>query len=185
MSPESSLMNSMGRAGKLLRSFKNLFLKKVRRIIFFYLSFLIFLSPLVIGEALSQPFSKGESLSQIRLGNITFHLRKIESTPSPLSFLDVQVEVFNRSQKITAPPNSIRVVVSLKEVKYSNSMASEEYSPPSQEATLYSPLSPGSGRVLIIGFLMPKERVNWMTFEIQINPPEGEKKIFTANLKSF
>jgi hypothetical protein len=43
MSPESSLMNSMGRAGKLLRSFKNLFLKKVRRIIFFYLSFLIFL----------------------------------------------------------------------------------------------------------------------------------------------
>lgn len=160
-------------------------MKKVRRIIFFCLSFLIFLFPLVVGEALSQPFSKGEDTPQIRLGNITFHLREIESTPSPLSFLDVQIEVFNRSQEMTAPPNSIRVVVSFKELKYSSSMVSEEYSPPPQEAMVNSPLSPGSGRVLIIGFLMPKERVDWITFEVQINPPEGEKRIFTADLKSF
>jgi hypothetical protein len=33
--------------------------------------------------------------------------------------------------------------------------------------------------VLVIGFLIPEEKLGSITFEVQINPPEGEKKTVT------
>ena len=147
--------------------------------IIFYSSLLISLSSFGVKESLSQPVSKEEIRPQIRFGNITFLPREIESSSSSLRLLEIQIEIFNRSQNVTAPPNSIRVVVAQKEVKYSSPKVSEEFSPPPEEATFSSPLPPGFGRVLIIGFPIPKEKVDSITFEIQINPPEGEKKIVT------
>jgi hypothetical protein len=35
------------------------------------------------------------------------------------------------------------------------------------------------GRLGIIGFSMPEEKPESITFEIQINPPDGEKKMVT------
>ncbi len=147
--------------------------------IIFYFSLLVFLSSSGIKESLSQPVPKEESKPQIRFGNITFLPREIETSSSSLRLLEIQIEIFNRSQNVTASPNSIKLVVILKEVKYSNSKASEEFSPPPQDATLSSPLPPGVGRVLIIGFPIPKEKLESITLEVQINPPEGEKKMVT------
>jgi len=82
-----------------------------RRSINFYLLILILLSSLGVEKGLSQPLSKEESAPQIRLENVTFQVREIESTPSPLKILEVHVEILNRSQRLTAPPNSIKAVV--------------------------------------------------------------------------
>lgn len=149
------------------------------RKIIFYFSLLVFLCSFGVKESLSQPVSKEEIRPQIRFGNITFLPRELESSPSSLRLLEIQIEIFNRSQNVTAPPNSIRVVVVHRELKYSNAKASEEFSPPPEEATCSSPLPPGFGRVLIIGFPIPKEKLESITLEVQINPPDGEKKMVT------
>jgi hypothetical protein len=45
--------------------------------------------------------------------------------------------------------------------------------------TLNLPLQPISGRVMIIGYPLRAESPESITFEVQINPPEGEKKTVT------
>jgi len=42
-----------------------------------------------------------------------------------------------------------------------------------------SPLSPGAGRVMIIGYTFQKENPESINFVVQINQPEGEKKTVT------
>jgi hypothetical protein len=145
----------------------------------FFLLFLIFLFSLGVGKGLSQPAPKEEGLSQIRLENVTFQIREIESTPSPLRILEVQVEILNQSQRFVAPPNSIKAVVVPKEVKSSETIPAGEFAPAPEEVTLNSPLPPRTRQVLIIGFSIPKEKLESITFEVQINPPEGEKKAVT------
>ena len=145
----------------------------------FYLVILILLFSLGLGKGLSQPLSKEESADQIRLENVTFRMREIESTPSPLRMLEIHIEILNRSQRLTAPPNSIKAVVVPQEVKSSETIPAGEFTPGPEEVTLNKPLPPRTRLVLIIGFSIPKEKLESITFEVQINPPEGEKKVVT------
>jgi len=143
------------------------------------LSLLIFLFLLGIEAGLSQSLFQEEKEPEIGLKNVTFQIREIESTPSPLRMLEAHIEILNRSQRLVAPPNSIKVVVVPKEAKYKGINGTAELALFPGEAILDFPLPPRTGRVLVIGFSMPEEKPESITFEIQINPPDGEKKMVT------
>lgn len=145
---------------------------------FFYLLILIFLFFLGMREGLSQPASKAEKGPEIKLGEVTIKIREFESTP-PLKILELQIEILNQGQQSVAPPNSIKVVVTPKEIKFSSTKSASEFTPTPEEATLSLPLLPRTGRVMIIGYPFNKESPESITFEVQINPPEGEKKTVT------
>jgi hypothetical protein len=149
---------------------------KISRKTFFYFSFLFFSLFLVLGEVYSQPNSKEEKGPEIKLGAVTFLVREFGSTPSSLKILEIQIEIFNNSRRIPAPPNSINVMVVPKEIKYPESASGSEFSPPREEAALNVPLPPNTGRVLIVGLQLPEKKPESITFEIQVNPPDGEKK---------
>jgi len=150
-----------------------------RRSINFYLLILILLFSLGVGKGLSQPAPKEEGLSQIKLENVTFRVREIESTPTLLRMLEVYVEILNRSQQFVVPPNSIKAVVVPKEVKFSEGISVNEFVLSPGEVTLNRPLPPRTRQVFIIGFSLPKGKLESITFEVQINPPDGEKKVVT------
>ena len=139
--------------------------------------FLLLLSFVGIGKSTSQPLSREEPI--IKLGEVTFKVREIESTPSAIKILEFYIEVLNRSRMATAPPNSIKVVVSQKEVVYAGLKPAEEFAPAAQEAVLSIPLPPLTGRVLIFGVPLRKEKVESITFDIHLNPPDGDKKTIT------
>lgn len=149
----------------------------MRKKIASFLFFLLLLSFAGIGKSTSQPLSKEEPI--IKLGEVTFKVREIESTPSALKILEFYIEVLNRSRMATAPPNSIKVVVSQKEVVYAGPKPAEEFAPAPQEAVLSILLPPLTGRVLIFGVPLPKEKVESITFDIHLNPPDGDKKTIT------
>jgi hypothetical protein len=128
------------------------------------------------GVALLQPKAAEEEGPDIRLGEITFQVRELQSTPSPRRALEVHVEVLNRSRSSTAPANSIRMVVVQKEIKYSGEAATPGFNPTQEETTLTVPLPPKTTRILIFGFSLPEKTPESITFEIQMNPPEGETK---------
>jgi len=140
----------------------------------FFLSALILLILIHPNESLSQSASRDET--SLKLGEITFRVREIQTAPSPLKVLEIYIEVLNRSKSMTFPPNSIRVAMAQKEVVFLNEKSQEEFSPPPQEVFLSPSLPPLTGRVLIFGFTIPREKVESITFEIQLNPPEGEKR---------
>jgi hypothetical protein len=141
-----------------------------------YSSVLIFLLSLGTGVVFPQPKAKVEKGPEIRLGEVTFFVREFESTLSPLKMLEVYIEIFNKSRRIGAPPNSIKVVVTPKEVKFSEGTPVTEFALNPEEVTLNLPLPPSTGRVLIIGYSLLEKKPESITFEIQINPPDGEKK---------
>lgn len=145
----------------------------------FYLLILFLLFSLEVGKGLSQPPAKDEGPPQISLENVTFRMREIESTPLPLTMLEIHIEILNRSQRLTAPPKSIKAVVLPKEVKSSETTPAGEFAPGPEEVTLDSPLPPRARQVLIIGYSIPKEKLESITFEVQINPPDGEQKTVT------
>jgi len=151
--------------------------KKMRNKIFFFFLVLILLAFMGPGRSLPQPLSREESI--VKLGEVTFKVREIESTPFNIKILEFYVEVLNKSRRITTPPNSIKVVVSQKEVVYTGPKPAEEFAPAPQEAVLSIPLPPLTGRVLIFGVPLPKEKVESITFDIHLNPPDGEKKTIT------
>jgi len=128
-------------------------------------------------SAQSQP--KGESLPETKLGEIRFQRREIGSPPSQLRMLEIQIEVFNRSPRSTAPPHSIKVIVTPKEIKLPEGASGTEFNLNPEEVSLDLPLPPSTGRVLMIGFPLLETKPESITFEIQINPPGGEKKIVT------
>ncbi len=142
----------------------------------FYLAILISLFFLEVGVGLSQPASKAEKGPEIRLGEVTVKIREFESAPSPLKILELQIEILNQSQQSVAPPNSIKVVVTPKEIKFSSTKSTSEFTPTPEETTLNLPLPPRAGRLLTIGYPFHTESPESITFEVQINPPEGEKK---------
>ena len=146
----------------------------------FNLSLLILLFPFFTGMAFSQTVSKEEK-PQIAFGDITYKIREIESAPSPLKTLEVYIEVLNRSRSVTASSNSIKVVMVQKEMRYAMDAKPSEFSPPPQEALLNIPIPPLEGRVLIIGFPLPGEKLESITLEVQMNPPEGEKKTLSVS----
>jgi hypothetical protein len=141
-----------------------------------YLSIHIFLLFLTTGLILSQAGAEEETAPEIRLGEITFWVREFQSTPSPIRMLEIHIEVFNRSRLSTAPPNSIKVVVTQKEAKFPEGTPVTEFASSLQEVTLDLPLSPSTGRIFMIGFSLPETKPESITFEIQVNPPDGEKK---------
>lgn len=142
-----------------------------------YSSVLIFLLFQAIGIVFSQPKVVEEKGPDIRLGEITFGVREFQSTPSPLRMLEIHIEVLNRSCSSTSPANSIKVVVVPKEVKYPGGASVPGFNPTQEETTLAVPLLPNRGRILIIGFSLPETKPESITFEVQVNPPDGEKKI--------
>ena len=133
------------------------------------------------GEAASQPASREEPL-QIRLGNVTFRTREFEATPVKLKILEAHVEVLNQGRDLAAPSNTIKVAISVKDVKPSGGISIQEFSSRHEEAMLPMDLPPRKGRIVIIGFLLPEEKIESITFEVQVNPPEGEKKTVSADL---
>lgn len=142
---------------------------------FFIISSLFFLVFLEPGSVFPQP--KGESLPEIRLGEIRFRVREIGSAPSQVKMLEIQMEILNRSPKTTAPPHSIKVVITPKEMKLPEGAPPTEWTLNPEEVSLDLPLPPTSGRSLVIGLALPEKKPKSITFEIQVNPPEGEKKI--------
>jgi len=152
--------------------------KWIRRTII-YSSILIFLLFLAAGLILSQPGDAEEKGPEIRLGEIAFLVREFQSTPSPIRMLEVHIEVFNRSRSSTAPPNSIKVVVTQKEAKFPEGTSVTEFASSPQEVTLDLALLPSTGRVFIIGFSLLEAKPESITFEVQVNPPDGEKKTVT------
>ena len=144
--------------------------------IIYYSCVLIFLSVIGMRESLSQPMPKGEAGPNIRLGEIHFQVRELESTPSPLKILEIHIEIFNKSRQTIAPPNSIKLALVPKEVKYPEGASATEFSLTPEETTLDVPLPPNTGRILIIGLQLPEKKIESIFFEIQINPPDGEKK---------
>ena len=137
---------------------------------------LFFLLFLATGVALSQPKPKVEKGPEIKLGETRFQMREMGSPPSQVRMLEIQIEVLNRSTRSTAPPNSIKVLVTPKEVKFSEGTPLTEFTLNPEEVSLNLPLPPSTGRVLIIGYSLLETKPESITFEIQINPPDGEKK---------
>jgi len=144
---------------------------------FLFLFSIAFAAP----EALSQVPGTGEKALPVQIGTIVFQIREFEATPSPIQILEVQIEIFNRSQKVTVPPNTIKVVTAPREIKFPPSGPANPFAPPPEEVMLTYPLPPMAARVIIVGFPVPKEKPESISFEVQINPPEGEKKTVTYN----
>ncbi len=149
---------------------------KVKRVLLI-LGILVCFSSVWLLEAISQSASKEFPI--LKLGEIGFRVREVESASPSFKILEIYIEVLNRSRRATAPAHSIKVDVSQKKVVYSGPNPAEEFAPASQEVTLSVPLPPLTGRVLIFGFPLPKEKIESITFEVQLNPPDGEKKTIT------
>jgi hypothetical protein len=142
---------------------------------FLFLFSIAFAAPV----ALSQVPGTGERALPVWIGTIVFQVREYEATPSPIQVLEVQIEIFNRSQKVTVPPNTVKVVAAPKEIKFPPSGPPNPFAPPPEEVMLTYPLPPMAVRVMIVGFPIPKEKPESISFEVQINPPEGEIKTAT------
>jgi hypothetical protein len=128
------------------------------------------------GVVLSQPKVAEEKGPDIRLGEITFQVREFESTPSPLKMLEIRIEIFNKSRQTTAPPHSIKLVMVPREIRYPEGVPVPGFNPTQEETMLTVPLLPNTGRIFTFGFSLPEKIPESITFEIQMNPPEGEKK---------
>ncbi len=145
--------------------------------IFTYSSVLsLFLLFQATGVVLSQPKVAEEEGLDIGLGEITFAVREFPSTPSALRILEIHIEVLNRSRSSTAPANSIKAVALPKEIKYPGGVSIPRFNPTQEETTLNVPLPPNTSRLLIIGYSLPETKPESITFEMQVNPPDGEKK---------
>jgi hypothetical protein len=114
----------------------------------------------------------------VQIGSIDFRIREIEATPSPIRMLEIQIEIINRSNKVTVPPNAIKVVAMPKDVQFASSSPGD-FAPIPGEVTWTLPFPPMSVQVGIVGFSLPQEKLQSISFDIQINPPEGEKKTAT------
>ncbi len=145
----------------------------IKKIFFYY-----FISTLFFLLGSKDGFSqlKVEKLPEIKLGEIHFQMRELGSPPSQLKMLEIHIEVINRSRTSPASPNSIKVVVTPKEVKFPKGTSVTEFALNPEEVILNLPLPPSTGRVLIIGYSLPETKPESISFEIQVNPPDGEKK---------
>ncbi|NWG04702.1 MAG: hypothetical protein HXY44_17755 [Syntrophaceae bacterium] len=122
------------------------------------------------------PQPKSEGPPEIKLGEINFRMRGVGSAPTQARMLEIQIEVLNRSPKWTAPAHSIRVLVTPKEIRFPEEASQTQWPLNPEEVSLNLPLPPASGRTLLIGLALPEKKPESITFEIQINPPDGEKK---------
>ncbi|MEW6377140.1 MAG: hypothetical protein AB1502_15285 [Thermodesulfobacteriota bacterium] len=89
-----------------------------------------------------QPRAEEEKGPLIHMGEVTFKIGNLKSTPSPPRMLEVHIEILNRSQKFVAPPDSIKVVVTPREVKSSDAVFAREFTSTQGETTLNLSLPP-------------------------------------------
>lgn len=115
---------------------------------------------------------------RIRFGEISFKLRQSESMPSNIKFLEIHIEILNLSKKVTLVENSIKLVIIPKEVKFKDN-SSAEWQIDKEERLLDFSIPPLTGRIVVFGFSLPEKTPQSITFEIQIDPPDGEKKTVT------
>ena len=149
---------------------------KLTRSTWIYLALPLLFLNCATGVGFSQSTDQDEKEPILKLGKIDFSVREIQATPSLLKMLEVHVEVFNRSRQVTAPPNSVKLIMVPKEIKYPGGSSPAGAEPARQETMLTVPLPANTGRILIFGFSLPEKIPESITFELQINPPEGEKK---------
>jgi hypothetical protein len=128
---------------------------------------------------LSQSKAAEEKGPEISLKGISFLIRELPSTPSSLKMLEIHIEIYNKSRQATAPANSIKLVLVPRETKYREEAPGTEFDPGQQETTISVPMPPASGFILTFGFSLPERIPESMTFEVQVDPPEGEKKTVT------
>ena len=141
------------------------------------LALMISLFSMRTGEVLSQPLPKEEP-PQVKLGDVAFKLRGLEATP-PFRILEVHIEILNQSRQSAAPPNSVKVAVTPKEIESLTSSSPTKFNLTPEETTLELPLLPRTRRIVIIGYSLQTDSPESINFEVQINPPEGEKKTVT------
>lgn len=141
-----------------------------------YLFIVVFSSSLVTENVFPQAKSKVEKGPEIKLGETRFQIKEFGSPPSQTRMLEIHIEVINYSRISISPPNSIKVVVTPREVKFPEGTPSTEFALNQEEVSLNFPLPPSTGRVLIIGYSLLGAKPKSITFEIQMNPPDGEKK---------
>jgi hypothetical protein len=139
-----------------------------------HLPFLIILF-FPLGQVFCQPAQREAATDRMRIDDVNFRFREVES----VRLLEVHVKVFNPSQKVTIPANSIRLALIAREVSYSGTLPQEGLDLPPETTPLHHALPPKTGCILITAFSLPNEKVESITFEIQINPAEGEKKTVT------
>jgi hypothetical protein len=139
-------------------------------------SVLILLLYLVMGVSHSQPQALEESGPDISLGEIRFQVKELASTSSPLRMLEIHIGVLNRSRRITAPANSIKLVLVPTETKYPETTPGAEFNPGPQETMISVPLPPDAVRIQTFGLSLPGKIPESITFDVQVNPPDGEKK---------
>jgi hypothetical protein len=118
----------------------------------------------------------------VRLGGVSFSVKDVAATPSSLKFLEVQVEVMNFGGA-DAEPGSVKVLVTPREVISAEGTVMKDI-PSAEEIVLPVALGTRSGRVVIAGFSLPPEKLRSIEFEVQLNPPEGEKKTVTWQPKN-
>ncbi len=145
----------------------------IKKIILFSVLPFLFLFQ-VTGAVFSQP-KDVEEKAVIKFGKITLQTKEFESTAPSLKMLEVEVEILNESRRMAAPPNSIRVVVVPKEIKFPEGIAAGEFNQAQEEITVPAPLPPNTGRMVVFGFSLPEKKPESITFEVQINPPDGAK----------
>jgi hypothetical protein len=141
-----------------------------------YLSVMIFLLSLGMGEVYSQAQPKEKKGPEIKLGETRFQIRDFGSPTSQIKMLEIHIEVINQSRTSSAPPNTIKVVVTPKEVQFPEGTPVTEFAMRPEEVTLNLTLAPSTGRVLVIGYSLLEVKPESITFEVQVNPPDGEKK---------
>ena len=146
------------------------------RKIAFYSFFLFLLVFQITDSVYSQP-KGGEEKADITLGKFNFQTRVFESDTPPLKMLEIQIEILNKSRKLIAPANSIRVVVIPKEIKFPEGTSGVKFKPGQEEVTVPVSLPPNTGRLVIFGFSLPEKKPESITFEIQINPPGEENSV--------
>jgi hypothetical protein len=148
---------------------------------FFFLLLMFFASLFGIDRGLCQPPPTEDLGPRIEIGGVTFRTREVEAKPQPLKILEVHIEVLNRSRKFAAPLHSVKVVLVPKQVLASGGNPAEDFDPVLHEAAITVDLPARAGREVIIGFSLPPQKLESITFEAQINPPEGDKKTVTWN----
>ncbi len=115
----------------------------------------------------------------VQLGTIRIQVKEFEAAPFPIRVLEVQVEITNPSQKLTVGPDLVKVTIIPKEIRFPSQGPKGDFSPPPEEVALTQPLLPRMVRILTFGFPLPKEKLESISFEVQINAPAGEKKTAT------
>ena len=141
------------------------------------LALMVSLFSIGTGEVFSQRLSREEA-PQVTLGDVAFKLRELEATP-PVRILEVHIEILNQGRQSTAPPKSIKVAVTPKEAESPTSSSTTKFNLTPEETTLEFPLPPRTRRTIVFGYSLQTDSPDSIDFEVQINPPEGEKKAVT------